>query len=101
MAAAPDPKFKSCNVTGADKVSSTAMSALLLQVVMQDPVIAGDGHTYERAAIQHWLQGSSLSPVTGEKLPHTRLVLNVLVKSALSQHARLSKETDATSASTC
>ena len=77
------------------------MSALLLQVVMQDPVIAGDGHTYERAAIQHWLQGSSLSPVTGEKLPHTRLVPNVLVKSALSQHALLSQEADATSASTC
>ena len=77
------------------------MSALLLQVVMQDPVIAGDGHTYERAAIQHWLQGSSLSPVTGDKLPHTRLVPNVLVKSALSQHARLSKDTCATPASTC
>ena len=88
-------------MTGADKVSSTAMSALLLQVGMKDPVIAGDGHTYERAAIQHWLQGGSLSPVTGEKLPHTRLVPNVLVKSALSQHARLSKETDATSGSTC
>ena len=88
-------------MTGANKVFSTAMPALLLQVVMQDPVIAGDGHTYERAAIQHWLQGSSLSPVTGEKLPHIRLVLNVLVKSALSQHARLSKDTCATPASTC
>ena len=59
-----------------------------LQVVMVDPVIAADGHTYERAAIQHWLQGSSLSPVTKDKLSHTRLVPNVLVKSALAQHAR-------------
>jgi len=33
---------------------------------MVEPVIAADGHTYERAAIQHWLQGSSLSPVTGD-----------------------------------
>ena len=57
---------------------------------MVDPVIAADGHTYERAAIQHWLQGSSLSPVTGDKLPHTRLVPNVLVKSALAQHAQAS-----------
>ena len=55
-----------------------------------DPVIAADGHTYERTAIQHWLQGSSLSPVTGDKLPHTCVVPNVLVKSALAQYAHAS-----------
>ncbi|KAL3153160.1 hypothetical protein ABBQ38_011912 [Trebouxia sp. C0009 RCD-2024] len=63
---------------------------LFMLVAMVDPVIAGDGHTYERTAIQHWLQGSSLSPVTGDKLPHTRLVPNVLVKSALAQHTQVS-----------
>ena len=61
-----------------------------IYMVMMDPVIAADGHTYERTAIQHWLQGSSLSPVTGNKLPHTGLVPNVLVKSALAQHAQAS-----------
>ena len=55
-----------------------------LQVAMTNPVIAADGHTYERTAIQHWLQGSFLSPVTRDKLRHTRLVINVLVKSALA-----------------
>lgn len=60
-----------------------------MQVAMMDPVIATDGHTYERTAIQHWLQGSSLSPVTGNELSHTRLVPNVLVKSALAQHAQV------------
>ena len=48
------------------------------------PVIAAHGHTYERTATQHWLQGSCHSPVTGDKLPHTRLMANVLVKSALA-----------------
>ncbi|KAL3153552.1 hypothetical protein ABBQ38_011880 [Trebouxia sp. C0009 RCD-2024] len=62
----------------------------ITKVAMVDPVIASDGHTYERTAIQHWLQGSSLSPVTGDKLPHTRLVPNVLVKSALAQHTQVS-----------
>ena len=57
---------------------------------MTNPVIAADGHTYERTAIQHWLEGSSLSPVTSDKLSHTRLVPNVLVKSALAQHAQVS-----------
>ena len=61
-----------------------------MQVAMRDPVIAADGHTYERTAIQHWLQGSSLSPVTRDKLSHTRLVPNMLVKSALAQHAQVS-----------
>lgn len=60
------------------------------QVVVVDPVIADDGHTYERTAIQDWLQGSSLSPVTRGKLPHTRLVPNVQLKSALAQHAQSS-----------
>ena len=55
---------------------------------MVDPVIAADGHTYECSAVEHWLQGSFTSPVTGDKLPHTRLVPNVLVKSALAQHAQ-------------
>ena len=58
-----------------------------MQVKMVNPVIAADGHTYERSAMQHWLKGSSISPVTGDKLSHTRFVSNVLVKSALAQHA--------------
>ena len=61
-----------------------------MQEVMVDPVIAGDGHTYERAAIVHWLEGSSLSPVTSDKLPHTRLTPNVIAKTALQQHAQQS-----------
>lgn len=28
--------------------------------VMRDPVIAGDGHSYEREAIERWLQGITL-----------------------------------------
>ncbi|KAL3154282.1 hypothetical protein ABBQ32_013773 [Trebouxia sp. C0010 RCD-2024] len=60
----------------------------ITQVAMVDPVIAADGHTNERSAIQHWLQGRSLSPVTGDKLPHTRLVRNVLVKIALAQYSQ-------------
>ena len=66
------------------------VSVACIQVAMMDPMIAADGHTYERTAIQHWLEGSSLSPVTGDKLPHIRLVPNVLVKSALAQHAQVS-----------
>lgn len=53
-------------------------------VMMVDPVIAADGHTYERAAIQQWLQTHSTSPVTSIPLTHTRLVPNVLARTAIA-----------------
>ena len=52
---------------------------------MMDSVIAADGHTYERSAIQQWLQTSSDSPVTSSLLKHYRLVPTVLAKMAI-QH---------------
>jgi len=44
--------------------------------VMRDPVIAGDGHSYEREAIERWLQGHRTSPLTGRALPHANLIPN-------------------------
>ena len=82
------PGTVTCAACAAIGLSPVSHKTVDLQVVMVDPVIAADGHTYERTAIQHWLQGSSLSPVTRGKLPHTRLVPNMLVKSALAQHAQ-------------
>ena len=31
----------------------------------RDPVLAVDGHSYERYAIERWLEGSHVSPYTG------------------------------------
>ncbi len=45
-----------------------------LQVVMVEPVIAADGHTYEKAAIKAWLLDNTTSPVTREDLAHMRLI---------------------------
>ena len=57
---------------------------LAVQVTMRDPVIAADGHTCERAAMQAWLQHHHTSPVTGVSLAHSRLVSNVIVKAAIA-----------------
>ena len=38
------------------------------QEVMQDPVFATDGHTYERQCIEQWLATKRTSPKTGEGL---------------------------------
>ena len=59
---------------------------LFLQKIMTEPVIAADGHTYERAAVQDWLLHHKMSPVTGVSLAHTRLVPNVLIRSVLARH---------------
>lgn len=58
----------------------------LMQVMMVDPVIAGDGHTYERTAFQDWLQHYAMSPVDKKPLKHTRLVTNQAIKNALAVH---------------
>jgi hypothetical protein len=43
---------------------------------MRDPVLASDGHVYERASIVEWLQMNCSSPVTGEPLQdETALIL--------------------------
>eukprot|EP00008_Paramoeba_atlantica_P000884 CAMPEP_0201503086 /NCGR_PEP_ID=MMETSP0151_2-20130828/84478_1 /ASSEMBLY_ACC=CAM_ASM_000257 /TAXON_ID=200890 /ORGANISM="Paramoeba atlantica, Strain 621/1 / CCAP 1560/9" /LENGTH=229 /DNA_ID=CAMNT_0047896717 /DNA_START=1046 /DNA_END=1735 /DNA_ORIENTATION=+ len=45
-----------------------------------DPVVASDGHTYERAAILLWFQtGHNSSPMTGEPLEHFNLTTNWIV----------------------
>ena len=52
---------------------------------MEDPVVAADGHTYEREAIAEWLERSKTSPVTREKLQSTRLTPNHHLKSQIAQ----------------
>ncbi len=50
---------------------------------MRNPATAADGVTYERAAIEEWLQRSAVSPLTGEPLPHKHLQPHVGVRGAV------------------
>ncbi len=52
---------------------------------MVDPIIAADGHTYERAAMQSWLKRHCTSPVTGAALAHANLVPNVVIRGVILQ----------------
>ena len=49
----------------------------------KDPVLAADGHSYERTAIEEWLKLHATSPLTNLPLPHKQLVPNRAIKSAL------------------
>ena len=52
----------------------------ILHELMRDPVFTADGQTYERAAIERWLDGDTTSPLTGERLRHKELTPNILVR---------------------
>ena len=58
---------------------------------MRDPVVTADGQTYEREAIQDWLQQQQsrglppTSPITGEPLEHTSLVPNVALRGLIRE----------------
>eukprot|EP00775_Hariotina_reticulata_P007885 gene7885-8081_t len=53
--------------------------------VFQDPVLAADGITYERAAITHWLSGHDTSPMTNIPLPSKDIQPNTLVKAIVKE----------------
>ena len=64
---------------------SRAMSACSLQAPLVDPVIAADGHTYERSAIQCHLQHHSTSPMSKERLVHKGLVPNLVMRNLMAE----------------
>ncbi|KAJ0411609.1 hypothetical protein ATCC90586_004078 [Pythium insidiosum] len=47
---------------------------------MADPVVAADGHTYEREAILHWFATSNKSPMTGMQMPTTQVFPNFTLR---------------------
>ncbi|CAG9320663.1 unnamed protein product [Blepharisma stoltei] len=57
----------------------------ITQEMMEDPVIAADGNTYERAAITSWLNRSKTSPVTEKDFKHKNLSDNYFLRYEISQ----------------
>ncbi|KAM7272227.1 hypothetical protein ACFE04_026890 [Oxalis oulophora] len=56
----------------------------LLKAVMNDPCVAADGYTYERIAIEKWLnEDKDKSPMTNLQLPNKRLLPNYTLLSAI------------------
>ena len=51
--------------------------------IMVNPVVAEDGHTYEREALVRWLSEKNISPMTGERMG-ARMVPNHVVKSMIA-----------------
>mmetsp|Transcript_14072 Transcript_14072/g.20798 ORF Transcript_14072/g.20798 Transcript_14072/m.20798 type:complete len:478 (+) Transcript_14072:189-1622(+) len=64
-------------------------SCPITRELMRDPVIAADGHTYDREAIEMWLRSHNTSPRTGQLMDHLILVpnhnLKRLIKDLISE----------------
>ena len=53
--------------------------------IMNDPVVASDGHSYERTAIQQWIARNPASPVTNEPLSSCELISNHNLRSQIQK----------------
>ena len=68
----------------AEMVNMYGLACPLTKQLMRDPVVAGDGYTYERAAIESWLGQHASSPITKQPLPDSSdLVPNLTMRSAI------------------
>merc|ERR1719320_1058088 len=62
---------------------------------MTDPVMAMDGHTYERSAIEKWLVTNNTSPLNNSPLPAKTLIPNHNLKSQITDWKKKSVEVKA------
>ncbi len=54
--------------------------------LMEEPVIAADGYTYEREAIEAWFKNTSISPMTNKSVPSRTLIPNQAIKSVIGDY---------------
>ena len=57
----------------------------ITQEIMDDPVIAVDGHTYDRIAIEEWFTHKRVSPKTNVQLDSIALLPNHLIKRQITE----------------
>ncbi|XP_057482582.1 U-box domain-containing protein 35-like [Actinidia eriantha] len=55
----------------------------ILKDIMEDPCVAADGYTYDRKAIEIWLEEDDKSPMTNLPLPNKNLIPNYTLLSAI------------------
>ncbi|XP_062164279.1 U-box domain-containing protein 35-like [Alnus glutinosa] len=57
----------------------------ILKDVMDDPCVAADGYTYDRRAIEFWVEKNETSPMTNMPLPDKNLIPNYTLLSAIME----------------
>ncbi|CAH8305987.1 unnamed protein product [Eruca vesicaria subsp. sativa] len=75
-------------ITSAPKQPPTHFICPLLKDVIKDPCIAADGYTYDRKAIEKWMEEHRSSPVTGSPLENMTLLPNNTLHAAIVEWRR-------------
>lgn len=68
-----------------NKSNIDAFKCPITLLYFKEPVMASDGHTYEKSAILDWLKYNDTSPVTGAKLQSKHLIINWTLKKSMEQ----------------
>lgn len=71
------------------QIDSFIINALTCPITLEifiDPVLADDGHTYERSAIVEWIKSHGTSPVTRQPIKIKELKTNRIVKQLADQY---------------
>ena len=67
-----------------DTVFRKLLACPLTGLLVKDPVVATDGYTYEREAIEQWFQQNDVSPVTQQPVTNKTLIPNKAVANYIS-----------------
>ena len=67
------------------KLPLDAFIDVITQDVLVDPVVAADGYSYSRSAIEYWLREHDTSPMTNLRLANRRLVPNIHMRWVLEE----------------
>jgi len=72
-------------IADSDEAPELFMDNIFTLDVMEEPVIATDGFTYEKRCILEWFRTKRTSPTTGAVLTSTNLIPNHSLKSQINQ----------------
>jgi hypothetical protein len=77
-----------------EKIARDDFLCPITMEIMNDPVVALDGHTYERDAITEWYTKHDNSPMTGLPVDSKSLVANHTLRSAIISWREATKDLD-------
>ncbi|CAF4138465.1 unnamed protein product, partial [Adineta steineri] len=73
------------------RTSDNSLLCPLTLELFRDPVLAQDGHTYERVAIEEWIRKTGSSPLTRQPLSMEHLYSNLVVKKIIDNFEALTR----------
>ena len=86
----PNSKKRKTESSGGGRAAAAApqvpneFECPILFEMMTDPVLASDGFSYERSAIESWLRTHDTSPKTNATLAHKNLISNLTLKALIN-----------------